>query len=132
MNRSDPSDAVLHPEDRERDESGPWRALFLTGAFAWTLLAVLDWRVLQSGTFLWATVRSAYTLLLAPLSAAALLQDTRALAAAGVEFGRAKWVYAAVALFFPPVCVAYLLHRRRRVRSLGGRDDGPPAGDDTG
>jgi hypothetical protein len=131
VNRSDPPDAVLHPEDRERDESGPWRALLLGGALAWTLLAVLDWRVLQPETFLWATVRSAYTLLLAPLSAAALVQDTRALAADGVAFGRVKWAYAAVALFFPPVCVAYLLHRRRRVRSLGGRGDASSTRDGT-
>jgi hypothetical protein len=82
-------------------------------------------RVLRSGTFLWATVRSTYTLILAPLAGAALLQDTRYLGTEGAEIGRVKWLYADVALFFPPVSVVYLSHRRRAAsaRSEDGSDD---------
>jgi hypothetical protein len=107
------SDPVVHPEDRDPpDESGPWIPLLIGAAVVWVPLALADWRLLTDGTFLWATVRTVATLLVAPLSAAALLQDTRALGVAGIEVGRPKWVYALVAVVFPPVAAVYLLHRR--------------------
>jgi hypothetical protein len=114
----DPSpDPVVHPEDREeRDESGPWLAILVGATLAWLPLAALDWRLLVEGTFVWATVRSVSTLLLAPLAAAALVQDARALDADGVEVGWPTWVYALVALVFPPVSAAYLGHRYVLVR----------------
>jgi hypothetical protein len=115
-------DPVLHPEDRpDTDESGPWLGLLVASALAWALLAFLDWRVLSTGTFVWATVRSLYTLLLAPLAAAALVQDTRAPRADGSEIGPTKWAYAAVALLFPPVGALYLCHRH----VLAGREPTP-------
>ena len=117
------TDPVLHPDDRsDADESGPWLAILVASTLAWVVLAVVDWQFLSAGTFAWATVRSLYTLLLAPLAAAALLQDTRALRADGSAFGPAKWAYAAVALLFPPVGALYLCHRHvlvgRRQRTL--------------
>ena len=109
------TDPPLHPEDRpsteDRDETGPWLALLAASGVAWVVLALVDWQVLAEGTFLWATARSLYTLVLAPLAAAALLQDTRALGIDGVEVGPLKWLYAAVALLFPPVGGVYLCHR---------------------
>ena len=110
------SDPVLHPEDRPDadDEAGPWLAILVVATVAWAALATLDWRFLSEGTVLWATVRSLYALIFAPLAAAALVQDTRMLGLDDVEFGRVKWLYAGVALLFPPVCVVYLLDRRRR------------------
>jgi hypothetical protein len=110
---------VLHPEDRETDESGPWLPILVASALGWVALAALDWRLLSEGTFLWATVRSVYTLLLAPLSAAALLQDTRYLGTEGIEVGRLKWLYALVAVGFPPVGAVYLGHRYWLVGSAG-------------
>lgn len=104
--------SVLHPEDRDVDESGPWLAILVASALAWVGLAALDRRVLAEGTLVWATVRSAYTLLLGPLAAAALLQHTRFLGANGAEIGRIKWLYALVAVGFPPVGAIYLGHLR--------------------
>jgi hypothetical protein len=112
MSRSDP---VLHPEDRETDESGPWLAILVGSAAAWAALAALDYRLLTEGTFVWATVRSLYTLVLAPLAAAALLQDTRYLGTEGVEVGPAKWLYALLAVVVPLVGAVYLGHRYRLV-----------------
>ena len=111
------ADPVLHPEDRPdaADEAGPWLAILAAATVGWVALAVVDWRLLSGGTFLWATVRSVYVLLLAPLAAAALLQDTRVLALDDVDFGRLKWLYAGVALVFPPVAALYLAHRHVRV-----------------
>ncbi|WP_142857006.1 hypothetical protein [Salinigranum halophilum] len=104
---------VRHPDDEpERDEAGPWLAILAGCAAVWVALALVDWRLLSEGTFLWATAKSLYTLVLAPLAAAALLQDTRALGVDGIEVGPLKWAYAAVALFFPPVGGLYLFHRR--------------------
>jgi hypothetical protein len=119
---------VPHPEDRpdETDESGPWLPILAAAVVGWALLVALDYRLLTEGTFAWATVRSAYTLLLAPLAAAALVQDTRALGVAGVTIGRVRWVYAGVALLFPPVSVVYLVHRRVRRRGAGRPGRGPP------
>jgi hypothetical protein len=103
----------LHPDDRpDTEESGPWLTILAASALAWLVLAAVDWQFLPAGTFAWATVRSLYTLLLAPLAAAALLQDTRALRANGSEIGPSKWAYAAVALLFPPIGALYLCHRR--------------------
>jgi hypothetical protein len=62
-------------------------------------------------------VKNLSTLLVAPLTAAVLLQDTRALGVDGAEFGPLKWAYAAVALVFPPVSGVYLCHRRLLVSS---------------
>lgn len=109
--------ATLHPEDRETDESGPWLRILVACVLGWSLLAALDYRVLAEGTFVWATVRSVYTLLLAPLAAAALLQDTRFLGTRGAEIGRLKWLYALVAVGFPPIGAVYLGHRRWLVGS---------------
>jgi hypothetical protein len=103
---------VLHPGHRETDESGPWLAILVTSALGWGILAAIDYQVLAEGTILWATVRSIYTLLLAPLAAAALLQDTRFLGTNGTEVGRLKWLYALVAVGFPPIGAVYLGHRR--------------------
>jgi hypothetical protein len=109
---------ALHPDDREEpDESGPWLPILVGAALVWIPLAVADWRLLADGTLLWATVKSTYTLVLAPLAAAALLQDTRALGTDGVEVGWPKWLYALVAVGFPPVAGVYLLHRRLLCRS---------------
>ncbi|WP_318569854.1 hypothetical protein [Salinigranum marinum] len=106
------SDPVLHPDDTEdADETGPWLAVLAASAVVWVALAVVDWRLLSEGTFVWVTVRSLATLVFAPLAAAALLQDTRALGVDGVEVGPVKWAYTAVALFFPPVSGLYLCHR---------------------
>jgi hypothetical protein len=122
---------VLHPDDRpETDESGPWVAVLVAATLAWVPLAAVDWRLLVEGTLVWATVRSVYTLLLAPLAAAALVQDTRALAAGGGEVGRTRWGYALVALAFPPVAAVYLLHRAVLVdRSEEAAADGTTVGD---
>jgi TRAP-type C4-dicarboxylate transport system permease large subunit len=104
---------VRHPDDHvDSDETGPWLAILSVCAVGWVALALVDWRLLSEGTFLWATARSLYTLILAPLAAAALLQDTRTLGVEGVEFGLLKWAYAGIALFFPPVGGVYLCHRR--------------------
>lgn len=120
---------VVHPEDREPpDESGPWIPLLVGAAVAWVPLALADWRLLTDGTFLWATVRTVATLLVAPLSAAALLQDTRALGTEGVEVGRPKWVYALVAVVFPPVAAVYLVHRRWLRRRADDPSDADPDG----
>ena len=126
MSLLDPaSDPVVHPEDRtEPDESGPWLALLVAAAAAWVPLALLDWRLLVEGTLVWATVRSVSTLLLAPLAAAALLQDTRALGVAGVEVGRAKWAYALATLLVPPVAAVYLGHRSVLVDRTEGTSTG--------
>jgi hypothetical protein len=119
-------DAALHPDDRpDPDESGPWIAVLVAATLAWLPLAVVDWRLLVEGTVVWATVRSVTTLVLAPLSAAALVQDSRALAVDGVAVGRATWGYALVALAFPPVAAVYLLHRA----VLVGRSDRDADGD---
>jgi hypothetical protein len=113
------SEPVLHPDDTPdaADESGPWLALLVASVVVWTALSLVEWRLLTEGTFLWATLKNVSTLLFAPLSAAVLLQDTRALGVGGVEFGPLKWAYAAVALFFPPVGGVYLCHRRLLVGS---------------
>lgn len=103
---------VLSPEDRETDESGPWLGILVATALGWVVLAGVDYRLLAEGTVVWATVRSVYTLLLAPLAAAALLQDTRYLGTTGREIGRVKWLYALVAVGFPPIGAVYLGHRR--------------------
>lgn len=107
------STPVLHPDDEPApDEDGPWLTILVVSGVAWLALATLDWRLLSEGTVVWATVKNLYTLLLAPLAAAALLQDTRALGVVGVEVGPLKWLYTAVALLFPPVGAVYVLHRR--------------------
>jgi hypothetical protein len=113
---------VRHPDDRPdgADERGPWLALLGASALAWVALVACDLWLLSPGTLLWATVRSLSTLILAPLAAAALLQDTRALGVGGVEVGPSKWLYAAVALVFPPVGGLYLGHRRLLVGRPGG------------
>jgi hypothetical protein len=105
------NEPALHPEDRETDESGPWLPILVASAVAWLALFALDYRLLSEGTFLWATIKSLYTLILAPLAAAALLQDTRYLGVEGVEVGPAKWAYALVAVIVPPVGAVYLGHR---------------------
>jgi hypothetical protein len=107
------AEPVVHPEDREPpDEDGPWLAVLALATLAWVPLALVDWRLLTEGTLLWATVRSLATLVLAPLAAAALLQDTRALAAEGLDVGRLRWLYAGGTLVVPPAAAAYLCHRR--------------------
>jgi TRAP-type C4-dicarboxylate transport system permease large subunit len=116
-------DPVHHPDDEpDRDERGPWLRILAVSAVVWVALALVEWRLLSEGTFLWATAKSLYTLVLAPLAAAALLQDTRALGVDGVEVGPVKWAYAAVALFFPPVGGLYVYHRR----VLAGRGSPSP------
>ena len=107
------SEPIRHPEDISdaTDEAGPWLALLAASTVAWVVFVLLEWRLLVDGTFVWATVRSLSTLILAPLATAALLQDTRALGIDGVEVGPLKWAYAAVALLFPPVGGLYLCHR---------------------
>jgi hypothetical protein len=105
------NEPVLHPEDRETDESGPWLPILVASAVAWLALFALDYRLLSEGTFLWATVKSLYTLILAPLAAAALLQDTRYLGTEGIEVGRVKWGYALVAVVVPLIGAVYLAHR---------------------
>ncbi|WP_380678092.1 hypothetical protein [Salinigranum sp. GCM10025319] len=117
------SEPIRHPDDISDapDEAGPWLALLAASVVAWVAFVLLEWRLLAEGTFVWATVRSLSTLILAPLAAAALLQDTRALGVDGVEIGPLKWAYAAVALLFPPVGGLYLCHRR----VLVGRDGRP-------
>jgi hypothetical protein len=105
------SGTALHPDDRETDESGPWVALLVGSVVAWVCLVGFESALLETGTFLWATVRSAATLVFAPVAAASLLQDTRALETRGTELGRVKWLYAGVALVFPPASVVYLGHR---------------------
>jgi hypothetical protein len=105
------NEPALHPEDRETDESGPWLPILVASAVAWLALFALDYRLLSEGTFVWATVKSLYTLILAPLSAAALLQDTRYLGVEGIEIGPAKWAYALIAVIVPPIGAVYLGHR---------------------
>ena len=105
-------DPVLHPDDApDMDEAGPWLALLVVSVLVWTAFSLVEWRLLSDGTLLWATAKNFSTLLFAPLTAAVLLQDTRALGVDGVEFGPLKWLYAGVALFFPPVGGVYLCHR---------------------
>jgi hypothetical protein len=113
------TEPVLHPDDAPdaSDEAGPWLALLVGSAIVWTALVLVEWRLLTEGTFVWATLKNVSTLLLAPLAAAVLLQDTRALGTDGVEFGPLKWGYAAVALFFPPIGGVYLCHRWLLVES---------------
>jgi hypothetical protein len=111
-------DPVLHPEDRAAEaekHEGPWLAVLAAAVVGWTVLATLDRTLLTRGTFLWATVRSLHALILAPVAAAALYQDTRALDTRGVDFGPVRYGYALGALVAPPVAVVYLLHRRTRV-----------------
>jgi hypothetical protein len=105
------NEPARHPEDRETDESGPWLAILVASAAGWLALFALDWRLLAEGTVLWATVKSLYTLILAPLAAAALVQDTRYLGVEGIEIGPVKWAYALVAVVVPPVGAVYLGHR---------------------
>ncbi len=106
-------DPISHPDDQpDRDERGPWLAILSACTVVWAVLALVEWRLVVDGTFLWATAKSLYTLVFAPLAAAALLQDTRTLGVSGVEVGPLKWAYAGVALFFPPVGGLYLCHRR--------------------
>ena len=136
---------MLHPEDRTApsEETGPWRALLLGGTVAWICLFALERELLAVGTSPWALVRSAYSLVVAPAVAAALLQDARVQGDSAVTvgdaearadravdgdgsqsaperpdgersgMGRARFGYALVALAFPPVCLVYLLHQRR-------------------
>lgn len=114
---------VRHPEDREApDRDGPWLAVLALATLAWLPLALVDWRLLSEGTLLWATVRSLATLVLAPLAAAALLGDVRALDAdpARAAVGRVRWLYACCVLVVPPTAVVYLAHRRARRRRGGG------------
>jgi hypothetical protein len=121
---------VRHPEDREApDRDGPWLAVLALATLAWLPLALVDWRLLSEGTLLWATVRSLATLVLAPLAAAALLGDVRALDAdpARAAVGRVRWLYACCVLVVPPTAVVYLAHRRARRR----RDGGGPGRDAT-
>jgi hypothetical protein len=114
-------DPVLHPEDRpdhaER-HAGPWLALLAGAVVGWTALVAVDRTLLVDGTALWATVRSLHTLILAPVAAAALYQDTRALDGTGVDFGRLRFAYALCALVVPPSAVVYGLDRWRRTRSV--------------
>ena len=114
-------DPVLHPDDRpEPDEDGPWLSILALALCGWVLLVALDRTLLVEGTFLWATVRIGYTLICAPLIAAALLQDSRALATDGIKIGRSIWLYAIASLVFAPVSIAYLGHRHYLVvRSIG-------------
>jgi hypothetical protein len=110
-------DPVVHPEDRATGaeaHAGPWLTVLAVAAVGWTLLVALDRALLTDGTVLWATVRSLHTLVLAPVAAAALYQDTRALDGEGVDFGRLRFAYALAALVVPPTAVAYLLHRYSR------------------
>jgi hypothetical protein len=106
--------SALHPEDRPdpAEETGPWLLAAAVGTVGWLLLVAVDWQFLASGTSPWALVRSAYSLLLAPFVAAAVFQDDRVRTARGSGVGRVRWLYAGVALFFPPVIVAYVGHRR--------------------
>ncbi|WP_284013550.1 hypothetical protein [Halobaculum litoreum] len=107
---------MLHPEDRPdpADGTGPWTAALLAGTLAWVALALVEWRYLAPGTSPWALVRSAYTLVVAPGVAAVLLHDARVRDATVGGVGAVRWLYALVALVFPPVSVGYLLHRRLR------------------
>jgi hypothetical protein len=116
------TDPAVHPEDRETDESGPWLPILVVSAVGWIALFALDYRLLTEGTFLWATVKSLSTLILAPLAAAALLQDTRYLGTEGIEVGPTKWLYALIAVGFPPVGAVYLVHRHRLVGSADATD----------
>jgi hypothetical protein len=111
------NEPALHPEDRETDESGPWLPILVASTVGWLALFALDYRLLSEGTLLWATVKSLYTLILAPLAAAALLQDTRYLGVEGIEVGPTKWAYALVAVVAPPVGAVYLAHRYWLVRT---------------
>ena len=105
-------DPVLHPDDRpEPDEDGPWLSILALALCGWLLFVALDRTILVEGTVLWATVRIGYTLICAPLVAAALLQDSRALATDGIEIGRSVWLYAIASLVFAPISIAYLGHR---------------------
>lgn len=114
VSRRSPPQSALHPEDRPdpADETGPWLAVAALATLAWLALVAVDRQLLAAGSSPWALVRSVYSLLLAPLVAATLFQDDRVRTAAGDGVGRARWVYAGVALFFPPVIVAYAGHRR--------------------
>jgi hypothetical protein len=119
------AEPAQHPDDRDDrvDEAGPWLAVLGASAVGWVVLAAFDWRLLAEGTLLWATTKSLATLVFAPLAAAALVQDTRSLGVGGVEVGPSKWLYAAVALFFPPVGVLYLCHRHVLVGRRGSSLD---------
>jgi apolipoprotein N-acyltransferase len=107
---------MLHPEDRPDPaaETGPWSAFVLAGTIAWIALAALESRYLAAGTSPWALVRSASTLVIAPAVAAVLLQDARVRAATVGGIGAVRWLYALVALVFPPGSIAYLLHQYSR------------------
>lgn len=110
-------DSVLHPEDRVDEaekHDGPWLVVLAVAIVSWTILAGLDRALLTEGTFIWATFRSLYALILAPTAAAALYQDTRALDTRGVDFGWLRFGYALAALIAPPAAVVYLVHRRTR------------------
>lgn len=109
-----PPPSALHPEDRSdpADETGPWLTVAAVATLSWVALVALDHQFLAAGSSPWALVRSAYSLLLAPSVAAAVFQDDRVRTAAGEGVGRARWLYAGVALLFPPVVVAYAGHRR--------------------
>jgi len=109
-----PPPSALHPEDRPdpADETGPWLVVAALATVAWLGLVAVDRQLLAAGSSPWALVRSAYSLLLAPLVAATVFQDDRVRTAGGDGVGRARWVYAGVALFFPPVIVVYVAHRR--------------------
>lgn len=114
MSRRSPPPSALHPEDRPdpADETGPWLAVAAVATLVWLALVAVDRQLLAAGSSPWALVRSVYSLLLAPLVAATLVQDDRVRTADGDGVGRARWVYAGVALFFPLVIVAYAGHRR--------------------
>lgn len=114
---------LLHPDDRtDVDESGPWVAVFVVATLVWAALVVAEGR-LPAGLAR-ATAHVVSTLLAAPLAAAAVVQDARAVDAArsadgdpadgSGRFGRIAWVYGFLAVLVPPAGVVYLLDRWRR------------------
>lgn len=114
MSSRSPPPSALHPEDRPdpADETGPWLAVAVVATLCWVVLVLFERRLLVVGSSPWALVRSAYSLLVAPLVAATCYQDDRVRSAVGAGVGRARWLYVGVALLFPPVIVLYLAHRR--------------------
>lgn len=126
-------DRYLHPDDRtEQDESGPWLTVFVVASVVWAGLVLAEGRLPEG--FARATAHVVSTLLAAPLAAAAIVQDARALdgtrdapgedaddaadesSSSNASFGRIAWAYGFLAVLFPPSGVVYLADRWRRTR----------------
>jgi len=91
---------------------GPWLRVLVVALVGWVTLYAVDWAFLEAATPAGALVGFAHAYVLAPLVAAAMLLDSLSLRERGtVDIGPFRWLYALIALVFPPVVAAYYAHR---------------------